>query len=339
MAKAKKLPSGNWRILASTTVNGVRIRKSFTAPEKKKAELAAAKWVAGVEKESVTENITLSEAYEKCIAAKSAVLSPSTLRAYESMQHNTFQDLMPVNINSLTSATIQRSVNILAADSSPKYVKNAYGLLSTVLSMFRPDFRPIITMPQKQKNEMYIPDDNDMRILLDSVKGHRIEIPVLLAAFGPMRRGEVCAVTSDDVHGNIITVNKAIVKGKDNKWHLKSPKTFSSYRNIEYPDFVIKRLEGISGNLTDMTPTAITDAFQKIIKKSGLPHFRFHDLRHYAVSTLHAINVPDKYIMARGGWSTNYTMNNVYNHALKSKKDIVEHQITEHFSRVFIERP
>lgn len=32
------------------------------------------------------------------------------------------------------------------------------------------------------------------------------------------------------------------------------------------------------------------------------------------------MNIPDKYIMARGGWRTNYTMNNIYNHALKSKQ-------------------
>lgn len=234
------------------------------------------------------------------------------------MRNNMFPELMGMNINILTSATIQKSINFFAANHNPKTVRNAYGLLTAVLSMFRPNFHLNITLPQKQKTEMYIPDDNDIRILLDLVKGHRIEIPILLAAFGPMRRSEICALTSDDIHGNIITVNKAMVKNSENKWVIKSPKTFSSYRNIDYPDFVIKRLDGISGNLTDMTPAAITDEFARVIKKSKLPHFRFHDLRHYAVSTLHAINVPDKYIMARGGWATNHTMNNVYNHILSN---------------------
>lgn len=150
-----------------------------------------------------------------------------------------------------------------------------------------------------------------------------------------MRRGEICALTSDDIHGNVITVNKSLALGVDKKWHTKSPKTFSSYRDIEYPDFVIKRLEGIQGRITSMSPSAITDSFQRILKKAGLPPFRFHDLRHYAVSTLHAINVPDKYIMARGGWQTNYTMNNVYNHALKSKKDEYGDKISSHFNKVY----
>jgi integrase len=91
-------------------------------------------------------------------------------------------------------------------------------------------------MPQKKKPELYIPDDNDIKTLLNAVKGQRIEIPILLAAFGPMRRSEICALTSDDVNGNIITVNKSMVMGDDKKWHIKAPKTFSSYRNIEYPE-------------------------------------------------------------------------------------------------------
>lgn len=87
-----------------------------------------------------------------------------------------------------------------------------------------------------------------------------------------------------------------------------------------------------------MTPNAITDAFLKVLRKNNIPEFKFHDLRHYAVSTLHAINVPDKYIMARGGWQTNYTMNNVYSHALKSKQNEYDNKISEHFKNVYNEK-
>ena len=36
--------------------------------------------------------------------------------------------------------------------------------------------------------------------------------------------------------------------------------------------------------------------------------------------------------MARGGWSTNYTMNNVYAHTLSDVKDAITTKITDHFS-------
>ena len=335
MAKAKKLPSGNWRVQVSKTINGKLIKKSFTADNKKEAEYLAAEWQIEIEEENAVENITLEQAYEKYIKMKNAILSPSTVRGYEALKRNTFSDIMNFPILKITQSMIQIEVNKLAVDSSPKYVRNAYGLLNAVLKTFITNFNIDITLPQKKKPDMYIPDDNDIRTLLNAVKGKDIEIPILLAAFGPMRQSEICALTSADVAGNIITVNKAMVMGDDGQWHVKVPKTYSSYRQIEYPDFVIDKIKGISGNLTNMTPSAITNAFLKILKKNNLPEFRFHDLRHYAVSTLHAINVPDKYIMARGGWSTNQTMNNVYNHILQSKKDELTEKITTHFNAVY----
>ena len=335
MAKAKKLPSGNWRVQASKSINGKLVKKSFTAENKKEVEYMAAKWQMKANEDNAAENVTLEKAYDKYIKMKNSVLSPATIRGYEALKRNTFSDIMALPISKITQNLIQIEVNNLAVDSSPKYVRNAYGLLNAVLTTFIPNINFNITMPQKKKPELYIPDDNDIRTLLAEVKGKEIEIPILLATFGPMRRGEICALTSDDINGNIITVNKSLVLGTDKKWHLKAPKTFSSYRNIEYPDFVINRLQGITGNLTDMTPSAITDAFPKVLKKCGLRQFRFHDLRHYAVSTLHSINVPDKYIMARGGWATNHTMNNVYNHILQSKKDEISQKITTHFNTVY----
>jgi integrase len=149
-----------------------------------------------------------------------------------------------------------------------------------------------------------------------------------------MRRGEICALTSDDIHGNTVIVNKALARDEHGKYVIKPPKTFSSNRSID-PDFVIERLNGISGKITDYSPQGITKAFSKVLQKSGIPHFRFHDLRHYAVSIMHAMNVPDKYIMARGGWNSNYTMNNIYNHALKNKQTEFDNKISAHFNDLY----
>ena len=65
MAKAKKLPSGNWRVqvFAGTDSNGKRIMKSFTAETKKEAEFLAAQFTAR-HKEPVSE-MTVGKAIDK----------------------------------------------------------------------------------------------------------------------------------------------------------------------------------------------------------------------------------------------------------------------------------
>ena len=40
--------------------------------------------------------------------------------------------------------------------------------------------------------------------------------------------------------------------------------------------------------------------------------FRFHDLRRYSASIMHAIGDPDQYIMERGGWKSDKVLKQVY---------------------------
>ena len=75
MAKAKKLPSGSWRVnqYVGKDENGKRIYKSFTASTKKEAEFIAAEYVMKARHSKVPQNITLGEAMERYIESKSNI--------------------------------------------------------------------------------------------------------------------------------------------------------------------------------------------------------------------------------------------------------------------------
>lgn len=109
--------------------------------------------------------------------------------------------------------------------------------------------------------------------------GTDMELPILLAAFGPMRRGEICCLQSENISGNIVHVCANMVLDQNRNWILKSPKSYAGDRYIDYPDFVAQKWKGIKGPITNLHPNNITDRFQDCLKKAGLPHFRFHDLR------------------------------------------------------------
>lgn len=332
MPKARKLPSGNWRCQIRKKINGQTVSKSFTAPTRKEAEILAVEWL--IEENETSINLTLKEACKRYIDAKQNILSPATVREYRGCVNRSLDIIMNLPIDSINREQIQRAINIEAASHSPKTVRNIHGLLSAVFKMYRPGFVLNTQLPQKKKTEMHIPTDSEVNAVLKAAKDTYVEIAILLAAFGPMRRGEICALTKNDIVGNTVIVNKAYVLGDNREWVLKTPKTYSSNRAIIYPDFVIEKIKEHKGDFIPCTPDSLSRAFTRVLKRSGVPHFRFHDLRHYCVSICKAMNIPDEYIMARGGWSTNYTMNNVYAHILPDVQDAITTRILEHFETV-----
>ena len=119
MAKAKKLPSGSWRVQVFDRFEDVRdksgkpvlddkgrpkkkrIYKSFTNDDptpkgKRDVEREAAIWAANKENESNTHaELTLGEATDLYISQRSAVLSPSTVREYKNSRKRAYQIPVP----------------------------------------------------------------------------------------------------------------------------------------------------------------------------------------------------------------------------------------------------
>ena len=351
MPTAKKLPSGSWRcqvyshteeiLQPDGTIKHKRVYRSFTSDVpgskgKRLAEQMAADFAAGKEQLSHVSDMPVSEAVRLYIDSKAAVLSQSTLRGYESLYRNYFlgSDIGRMRTQDLDNTRIQKWVSGLSARLSPKTVRNAHALLSSTLEVFAPDFRLKTTLPAKRKPDLYVPSDADILVLLRHVQGRELEIAVLLAAFGPLRRGEICALESQDISGSVVTVRRNMVLGPDRAWHVKQPKTYSGYRDIEFPDFVIQRMTGIEGRIVKATPDQITRRFQRAVQSAGLPHFRFHDLRHYAASIMHAIGVQDQYIVARGGWATDSVMKSVYRGVITDEMKKQSEKINTHFERM-----
>ena len=189
---------------------------------------------------------------------------------------------MDKRIESITQTDIQKAINKEALTHSPKTVKNMHGLISAVFDVYRPDFRLKTKLPEKVRPKLNIPSESDIKRLLEVVKDTDMEIPVLLAAFGPMRRGEICALDSNHVHGNTVHVEYSIALNENNEWIKKRPKSYAGDRFITFPDFVIAKISGINGNITELNPAMVSNRFKRILKRHNIPDFRFHDLRHYA---------------------------------------------------------
>lgn len=325
--------------------DGIYHYKSFTgygdtpAKAKKEAERLSMEYQVLHKGELKSPSMTLSEASKLYIESKENVLSPSTIRGYDNIARNHLKRIMELDINELTQIDIQVAINEEAARINPKSVRNVSGFLSAVLEMFRPDFKYHVTLPQKIKHEIEVPDNDQVTEILQSVKEKDPEMfkAIILAAFGSLRRSEICALTVDDIVDGRVIVDKAMVPNKKHQFVVKpTPKTDKSNRAVKMPPESLPFLVSSDGvRIVSISPASVTSRFKAIAKRVNLEGFTFHGLRHYQASILHAMGVPDLYIMQRGGWSTDATLKRVYQHTISKEQEKAEDKICDYFDDKF----
>lgn len=342
MGKAKMLPSGNYRVREYdfTDENGVKHYRSFTAETKAKAELMAKEFKANRLKErKCKENPTLKQAYIKYIALKEPALSPSTVREYEKQHHTYLQGLMNKNIASITGEDIQNAINSeILKGISPKTVRNIHGLLSSVMKQFRPDFVLSTALPKKKKADIQIPKKEEVKKILEYIKGSELELPILLTSGLGLRRSEVCALMWSDIDFNAknLKINKALVQDKTKSWVVKPPKTVAGNRTIALPDYifsVLKKNKKPKGRITELNPNTLYKRYKNVLTALSLPSYRLHDLRHYAASVMLALNVPNKYAMEIMGHETENMLNRVYQHTMQEEMKKISSKLNEYYTK------
>ena len=120
-----------------------RIYKSITAATANDANLIKAEIKSGKRKVCNYGNLTLSEAIDKYINESDAILSPSTIRGYRTIQRNAFVSIMAMPLSSITGDLLKSAVNAECKRTtgkknpkplSSKTVHNEYGLLCSVLN-------------------------------------------------------------------------------------------------------------------------------------------------------------------------------------------------------------
>lgn len=257
---------------------------------------------------------------QKYIASKSNVISSSTIRGYESILKNLPETFTKRKLSQITQADIQTVINEYKVDRSAKTTANAHGFIYAIIKFYRPTMIINTALPQITPNEPYTPTENDIKQILDASKGSRYHIPFQLGIMG-LRLSEVCALTLDDidVENNLLTIDKAKVKGHNNEYVIKATKTAAGTRTIYIPDKLINEIME-NGKVFDGNPNTIYKNLQSYQNKLGIPNFRFHDLRHFFASYAHLQGVSDADIMASGGWKSDYTMKRVYRHEMKQKE-------------------
>ena len=238
----------------------------------------------------------------------------------------------------LTNMIVQGYVTQISQIYSPKSVKNIYSLFLAAITYVDPTLHFRVVLPQKKIRETTVPTDQEVQALINAAN-RDLKVAICLAAFGTLRAGEVCGLTYGDLDPKtrFIHVHRDIVHDEYGQWVLKeSPKNDSSNRYVELPQEVIDLIgTGDPGQrIVPVVPNTITNSFCRLRQRCGV-NIRFHDLRHYSASIMHAIGIPDQYIMDRGGWKTDGTLKAIYRNVLQDKKNDFIDRTNKYFSENF----
>ena len=332
--KARKLPSGSW--FCRVRVDGRDV--PITRNTKKEAEQAAilAKYAAKQEADN-PHKITLETAYKRYIEMKDGVLSPSTITGYKRLSKNTFQPLMKLRLDQLTTEKIQKEISALSkAGKSQKYIANASGLLSSVLKAFYGDFRYNVTLPAKEKKTQRALSNEEIKGIMAAVKGTDVELPVLMGLWLGMRMSEIRGATYKDIDGDRLHICRAIVD-TDSGAIEKSPKTFSGDRWVNLPSYIkslIPPLKCKTDHIVNMTGAMIYKRFVAACDNAGIPHCKFHDLRHANAAVMIQLGIDSKYAQERNGWKSDYMYKQVYGYVMDDTQDKNSKAINEYFVNV-----
>ena len=326
----QKLPSGMWR--CQIMVDGKRVSVVNENPAIAQAKAVALK--AGVieEKERRVQEksgaISLAKAIDLYIESRENVLSPSTINGYREIQRNRFTGIMGLKVNDIDESDIQRSVNKEAVSVSAKTIKNALGLVVSVISEYKSINIKRIRLPQRKRIEHTYLDESGMIELFEAIQGSPVEIPILLAVWLGMRRSEILGLCWDsiDFEAAKISVKRTYVKNKNKGYVLRDEmKTEASRRVLDCPGYILQKLNVYTpnnreGRVFTMHPNTIYKTMKHVCDENGIDFVGVHGLRHTNASVMLSLGIVDKVAMARGGWSTDVTMKQIYQHVFQSDK-------------------
>jgi integrase len=283
---------------------------SFTHADKKTALRMASEFADEYRRKM--DNPTLLERMREYVAENEERLSPSTVRSYNGMIRM-IEERTPRIANKRLSAITEQDVSDIVRPLRTLKTKRNY--VNFIHACTGKSAGKLTGVSSKR---VHVPTELEVKGLLQIFRNTELEVPILLAAYGGLRRGEICALRMSDIDGDFVHISRAVVRDPSGEWVTKDPKTASSVRSVLLPHFVIERIQE-QGYITHLLPSQVSNRFWKKQRNLGIPPYCFHSLRHFHASYLHYLNIPDAYIMQRGGWSTPSVMQSIYRHALEDK--------------------
>ena len=274
------------------------------------------------------------------------------IKPYFDSKKITLHDLKPVDIQQYYTYCVNEK------GLSPNTVQKHHQYIHKCLEMavrnkyVRENVSDYADRPKRIYTERAFLEVDDMKRLLEAVKGEKIETAVILASYFGLRRSEVLGLRWDDVdfENGIVRIRIKCIRTKDDEGRMTTHitddlKTQSSYREFPLCEAVTKHLREHMERIADnrsffgseycfehkdficvdehgrlIKPDYLSSRFSEIAHRLGFDNISFHCLRHSCGSMLLHLGFDIKQIQIWLGHSSYQTTANIYSHVYHDSK-------------------
>jgi integrase len=295
-------------------------------------------------------------------------LRATTRKNYESyVRLHLIPGVGDLSLAKLTPRQVQDFIiDRLAKGCSPRTVSYLRGLLRTALEqalrqrLVTENVAKLVQVPQVTTTEVVPFSEEEAKAFVTGIHGDDWEALYLLVLMTGLRQGEALGLRWQDIDFESKEIHiRNQLQRPDRKFQLVPPKTEKSKDKIPLPPMAgtavlahrdrqrLKRTRAEKagetwGNEWDLVFTrdlgeplhggVVTHTFQKRLKELGLPHKRFHDLRHSYASLL-ATQGHDLFAIKEMLRHSEVSLTaNLYAHMLKSRRQEIAAGIDSFFS-------
>jgi len=334
----KKLPSGNYNIMLRLGGNNISITRPTARACKDEAGLIKAEYKAGKRLDLQSKNDpTIQEILDRYIDSRKAVLSPSTIRGYQTIADNRFPAYRGKKLSSVKDWQTVINDEVKSGVSS-KTIKNSWSLLAAAIE-FAGLTVPTVKLPAIMPAVRPWLDADQIKTFIKAVNGQDCEIPALLALHS-LRRSEIVGLqwSKIDINKKTIRVEGSAVFNEGNKLTYKETNKSKNSRRII--PIMIPELETAlkavpdaerDGVIVKCNPNTIWAQINRICVQNDLPQVGVHGLRHSFASLAHHVGLPEQEAMQIGGWEDAQTMHKIYEHISAADRLKSENRLASFF--------
>ncbi len=320
---------------------------------------------------SVNERMTFGELAKLWIDTCKPMIGITTRRSYKSiLDMHLIPSLGGFPVRELKSFHLQKMINNLAETGySRKTLKEIKNTANQIMELamdndiiFRNVFRKI-NIPKIEAQERRPLTKQEQDMLLSYHSEHRMGVPALLMMLCGLRRGELMALTWNDLdlEKQLLTVNKAVYIDS-NKTFVKPPKSKAGNRNIPIPNALVPILRDEQRQATSllvcpsaegtlMTQSAFErgwesymhflnitmggrDASRSNPKLTVIDHITPHMLRHTYATLLYDAGVDVKTAQRYLGHADVVTTLKIYTHLSEQREQQSSEALNKHFDKI-----